>query len=729
MNVQRAGTVFKKELVDILRDHRTLVAMVLVPILLYPLIMLGAIQAVSSNTADVAQEKIILAFQNQYDWHDVVKPLLEIELDIVHRRRSQAVARGATQDELDAIGTPLADRLGEARITVQLDEAVRQRVVGCGIVVEDQGWAGNESNAPIVITLKYQPEDLRSEYAANRVREALERVAEFHAANQLRARGVDPRVATPIKFQNDPLSTTGSVLGLVLPLVLVLMTITGAIYPAIDLTAGERERGTLESLMVCPIPNIDIIVGKFLVVTTIAIVGAALNLASVTVTLYASGLDQALSESGGAGSGIPLHVLPIILLSLIPFAVFISALMIAVCSCGKSFKEAQNYVTPLIIAVVAAGGIAALPGSKLEGIMMVTPVANMVLLTRELLSGASILPSAFVWVICSSSLYALAAVLIAAQVFGRESVVFSDNLSLRGFLSRKWTVPSQYPSLTACGIYTAVLFPVWFHFQGILQISGDGGTGVILLGSALLMPVMFVALPACVLWWRRVDRFATWGLARPDARSLMAAILLGGSSWVVAHEVFVFQEIYLGTPPSIEAMNQAFVTAVRALHPVGVLMALAIVPAICEELFFRGFLLNGLRGSMKPAAAVLIMAAVFGMFHFLIFKFIWTALLGAILGWLCWRSRSIWPPIITHALHNGITTAGALWPGIFSQLGINQEDPWSHLPRGILTIGFVVFAAGLILVAGAKTRTSTGIEPIVENPARNQVTGLSNPPE
>ena len=117
------------------------------------------------------------------------------------------------------------------------------------------------------------------------------------------------------------------------------MTITGAIYPAIDLTAGERERGTLESLMSTPVNVLDLVVGKFLVVTTVAIMGATLNLASVTATVYFGGFDRVIATTGGA---LPIGTMVLILLCLIPFAVLMSAIMIAVCSFARTFKEAQN---------------------------------------------------------------------------------------------------------------------------------------------------------------------------------------------------------------------------------------------------------------------------------------------------------------------------------------------------------------------------------------------------
>jgi len=705
MNLRRAKTVYVKELTDILRDHRTLVAMVLVPIVLYPLIMLGGVQAVSGQTTDLDHEKITLGFSRSADW-DVLAQLLSRERRILERQRAKAIANGASEDELAKLPRPLADQLADPKATSQLDDAVRQHTVYCGVVVQNAGWTKQGANPadPVVLTIKFQPEDIRSEYAAERLQGALQRVADDRTRRRLDRLGIDHRITQTVVIANQKMTTSGSILGLILPLVLVLMTITGAIYPAIDLTAGERERGTLESLMASPVPTIDLIVGKFLVVTTIAIVGAGLNLASVTATIYFGGIDQILdTDPSSSASGFPLHVLPVILLSLIPFAVFMSAIMIAVCSCARTFKEAQNYVTPLIIAVVTAGGVAALPGARLTGVMVVTPVANMVLLTRELLSGVTVAPAIFVWVMLSTSLYAATAVIVAAQVFGRESVVFADSISLRAALSRRLISPRRFPSLTVVGLYTALLFPVWFHVQGLLQRASDGDVRELLSGTAVLMPIFFVGVPLLMLKWRKTDTRASLSLSVPGPAMLAISMIVGLTAWIPSHEIFVFQEHYLGSPPAIAEMNKAMTDAVSTMPVPLVFLLLAIIPAICEELFFRGFLLRGLRSSIGTASAVVISGIVFAVFHFFIFKFVATAMLGIILGSLCWRSKSIWPSMISHALHNALMVSTVVAPSIWTNFGLSPDETWQHLPTGVLVGGLALFAVGIVGIAFSPT--------------------------
>lgn len=446
-------------------------------------------------------------------------------------------------------------------------------------------------------------------------------------------------------------------------------------------------------------PVIDLICGKFLVVSTIAIIGAALNLGSVTVTVFLGGFEQMLNLTGGEGEGrFPFQALPIVLLCLVPLAVLMSAVMIAVCSCARTFKEAQNYVLPVILAALFPGGIAALPGSRLEGINLVMPVGNMVLLTRELLSGAHIPAASYAWVLISTCLYATAAVALAANVFGRESVLFADSVSLKAVFNRKLFKRIDLPTLSSAALYTAILFPVWFHVQNLLQLSSEDAVSGALYGTALLMPILFVIVPVLAMQFWRVDTTNTLRTRLPGLRFLIGGALIGLTAWIPASELYVFQDTYLGSPPALEEMNKATEAGLAKLGFPIALLCLAIVPGICEELFFRGFLLSSATTKLRPFSAVLLSAMIFGAFHFFIFRLAVTASLGIVLGVLCWRSRSIWPGVIAHMLHNGLAAFTVYNEGWREHIGIETAETWPvHLPMHVILIGSAIFLLGIAI--------------------------------
>jgi sodium transport system permease protein len=750
---RRIRTVYWKELIDILRDHRTLIAMIVVPIVLYPLLLLGSIQAVSYQAERFEEEEVIVGVINEAQGLALDR-LIRADAAALggegepepraSARAMEALSRvGMVQgDDDDAEAGTLPRPLERYKITAlgsveAIEKHVSNRTIHLGVVFE-QDVLFDAPEVTNQVRFLVDHEHARGHHAFTRVRDVFERTAERTLMQRVADANLPPTFVQPFQIEAINLAAPQSVLGQVLPLILILMTITGAIYPAIDLTAGERERGTLESLMVCPVPVFDVIAGKFLVVTTVAIMGAALNLASVGATVYFGGFSEVIAPRGG---GLPLGSMVFILLCLIPFAVFMSAIMIAVCSFARTFKEAQNYVTPVILAVLIPGGLAALPTTRFDGVMLVMPVGNMVLLAREFLVGAAVPWSHVLMVLLSTTLYAAAAVAVAASIFGRESVVFADAGSFRASLDRRLIRPSIRPSVSMSLLIVAVLFPVWFFVQSSLQ-SGSESVAEVLAGSARLMPVLFVLLPLGLVWYWKIDWRGAFFLRAPGVGHVLGAVLMGASAWVWAHELNVLLFGLIGAPKAVVENAAALAEAIRSL-PVGmVLLMIAVIPALCEEFLFRGFLFSGLTpgpgaraksrlSARAPWRAILVSAAVFGVFHFFLFKFPVTFALGVVLAWVCWRSWSLWPGIIVHGLHNTISAMTAVYPGWQRWLGIGEpraaqieggmvpgaEAVLGHLPPHVLILGAMVFLTGVILVSRSGTSTPKAYASIVADAA------------
>lgn len=696
MNLPRIATIYRKELIDILRDHRTLIAMIVVPIVLYPLLMLGSVQAVSFQAAQIEEESIVVAVVNAAQGA-ALRQL--VSADRIAHERESAVAR--PQSESGEGARPIKDEQLVIQVTgstEEMDRLIRERRVQLGVTF-DRDEPKDDYEISNKISWRYDKEDVRSTAARDRLEEVLSRVKH----RMVERRKAESRLPTtfdqPIVFEYVDLSAPPSILGQILPLILVLMTITGAIYPAIDLTAGERERGTLESLMASPVPVIDLIVGKFLVVTTVALMGAALNLTSVTATVYFGGLGDLIASTEGR---MPLATMLFILLALIPFAVLMAAIMIAVCSFARTFKEAQNYVTPVILAVLIPGGIAALPATRLEGVMLVMPVGNMVLLARDMLLGAHLPPGAVVLVILSTTLYAGAAVAIAAGVFGRESVVFSDAASLASLFRRRLIKPRWRPSVSTALLVVSVFFPLWFFIQGALSPQAGQDARSLLYTTAWAMPVLFCVVPLLILVYWKINVVESFGLRLPSARFLLAGVLMGLSAWAPAHEVNVLQQRLLGIPEAVVQSAELLAQTLRTMPLFHAILILAFIPAISEELLFRGFLLSGVRNSLGKWGTILLTSMIFGVFHFVFFRFTVTFGLGVVLAYLCWQSRSIVPGIIAHFLHNGLGTLTVVQPDWVSFVRSEGEATAGHLPPSTLVIALGVFVVGLVLAAKSR---------------------------
>jgi sodium transport system permease protein len=677
MQLRSVSVIFRKELIDILRDRRTLIAMVVVPILLYPVLMLGSLHAAQFQSGKLQKEEFWIAVPDAE----------------TGKRLSDEIAADAAASAAEGIASD--DYIRDYRIVVTPDpkDALRKGAVQVAIVPKEgrATWERWEIDPPF--TLNFDSAEIRSEMARTRLERALERRRIAIREERLAKLPAEERElfaphVIPVENVASPEKVGGSLLGNVLPLILALMTITAAVYPAIDLTAGERERGTLETLMVAPVPVIDLIVGKFLVVAAVSLIAAALNLASIGLTLRFGDVQEMLAQ--GMQARIPVAVLPLILLAMIPFAILFSAILIAVASFARSFKEAQNYVMPVIMAALIPGTAGALPGVELHGVMSVIPVANMVLLTRELLLGHYGNWPAMAVALGSTCFYAVVAVIVAAKLFGQEAVLFADAGSWKTLFRRRLFVPQARPTPATVLLYIAVLFPVWFHIEG--QLSAHIGL------SAALIVAYFGVLPLALARYLKIDWRTAFSLRNARLRDWIGAAAIGLGSWALAYEVLLLQSRVLPLPAGLAEADAQMMKMLSGWSLPMLLLALAVVPGICEELTFRGFVLSGLQSRLRPMTAILITAVFFAAFHFLLLRFGVTVALGILLGYVCWRTRSIGPGMLIHMMHNGWLFVLSRWDKLASILGAGGMDARSHLPPRILVASSVLILVGLVLI-------------------------------
>lgn len=675
MNFTRIKTIYVKELIDLLRDRRTVIATIIVPVVLYPLLMLFSVQAASVQTGRVSVEDIVVGVSSVEVQNSLIKLLAD---------EKAPVRDGQPQEDF----VPLVHNVHWV-VVPDLKAAVQSHTVGCGVELTKVVNAGDPLHEQMTFELFVQPDQIRSRMAANRLENALERIGNARINKRLESLEVKRDVIDPFFFKQTNLTTSGSLLGLILPLLLVLITLTSAIYPAIDLTAGERERGTLETLLVCPVPVGELVAGKFLTVVTIALLGAMLNLGSVAATVYFGGLTDLLGAMDQNAGDLPLKAIPIVLIALVPFAVLTSAILLAVCGFARSFKEAQNYITPVILATLLPGMVANLPGTELEGPMLILPVGNMVLLVRDLLSGTNLAGYQILMVLLSTSLYAGGAVALAAQMFGREAVLFSDNASIKSLLSRRMIKPGTFPSSGLACLYVAVLFPTWFYVQNLLQRHFAGDMVNVLRYTAVMMPVFFALLPALILWYFRLQIKPSLSLMPAASRYWVGGLLLGLSMWAIGAEVIALQEYVLPIPKAL-LEQQAPIEALMCEQPIWwLLLVVALIPALTEEMCFRGFLLGSLRGG-KRWVALVVTAAAFAMFHFLVYRMAITFVLGGFLAYLSWQSRSIWPGVLAHFFNNAFAVIRAQYPNSVKWMGIDPGSQSNHLPMHVIVIAVLL---------------------------------------
>jgi ABC-2 type transport system permease protein/sodium transport system permease protein len=412
----------RKELREILRDRRTLLTLALMPILLYPLLGFAFSYAYGGKTrpeGDVPQFR--LGFENQEE-----KNVFNTILDYGNQRWTERVkgspGTGPGEDESPNVTPFMFDDLAEAVSRGDVDLAIHP---------VPRGKADNPRGAvrSFDYEITFDPDSSTAKAALRYVHSRLT------AANlrwleegwQQRSGQTPPRF---IHMQLNPMprdaSRRGFNLAVLVPLVLILMTMTGAVYPAIDLTAGERERGTLEMLMATPISRVGLLAAKYLAVVIVAVLTALVNLLMMAVTFVLfGGWLYSPSELG-----VSLSMIPVVLFLVILFAGFYAAVLLVVASFARSFKEAQAYVVPLTLISLVPGLLALLPELQLDYGTALVPLLNIVLLARDLLSGFSNGGLTLV-VVTATVVYGYIALVLASHTFGAEAILYSGG--------RKWS--------------------------------------------------------------------------------------------------------------------------------------------------------------------------------------------------------------------------------------------------------------------------------------------------
>ena len=219
--------------------------------------------------------------------------------------------------------------------------------------------------------------------------------------------------------------------------------------------------------MVAPVPSLDVVTGKFLVVTVIGLITGLLNVVSVGASVRVIQVDESIH--------VPVSALLIILAAIIPLSMLFSAILIAVCSFARSFKESQNYVMPVVICAMVPAVMGAMPGAKLSGAARVVPVENIVLLVRDLVTRDTVPWGNVLIVLLSTGLYAGGAIGVASRLFGHEAVSFADAGSYRTLFRRDTFRPAGYPSAAQALLTVAIVFPVWFYVQGVIASATESG--------------------------------------------------------------------------------------------------------------------------------------------------------------------------------------------------------------------------------------------------------------
>ena len=736
MNWNNVKLIFLRELRDQLRDRRTLFTIAVLPILLYPLLGMSMLQ-IQQFLKNESRIRVVGAEALPQEPPLVVKDhfaatlysgpqeLLTLQIDELaddelaepttssdktsSPQSPEQIEAAAVRDIRDGkydlvvyFPPDFAQRLAEFRQTLleeQAQAASDDASAGESSFTEDQVPGPRIfSNTAIE----------RSQLAHDRVAPILRNWRESIVGENLRQSKVSPMAIRPFEVVShdvaEPNVRRVMVWSKLLPLVVLVWALTGAFYPAIDLCAGEKERGTLETLLSSAAQRSEIVWGKLFTVMAFSIATALLNLASLGFT--GRFVANAFAKMGPQALGPPpIESVGWLVLALVPVAALFSALSLAIATFARSSKEGQYYLMPLLLGSLPLMMLPMLPSVELNIGFSLIPITGVMLLLRSLIEGQYWEALRYApLVIGVTSVCCLLAIRWAIDQFNDESVLFRESerfglkLWVQHLIRDRGDTPTVGEALL-CGVLLLVIR--FFASFSMAQPNSWSQFAI----STLIVQIALIATPACLMAIMLTRKpLQTLLLRRPSfwltvpAAGLLALLLHPATVWVGE----LIQQIY--------PVNQSVEIAIKQITeqfnaaPLWQLLAIAALsPAICEELAFRGFILSGLRKMGHKWGAIVLCSVFFGLTHSLLQQSLAACVVGIVIGYIAVKTGSLLPAAVYHLTHNGLSVATSrLSADVLEQIPVagqlwRETEPGSLTYTTPATIVFALLAVGVLL--------------------------------
>ena len=387
-------TVFRKEVRENIRDRRALFNSLLLGPLLFPLLFVGMMWFLESAEQERAEQAL--------------------ELPVVGAQYAPSLIRYLEQQ-----GVVIQPEPDDPEAMVRNQETpVILRV----LPEYPERWA---EGLPAPVEVIMDPSRQESKTAIRRAKTLLMGYGQRIGSLRLQMRGISPQLAAPVMLKDVDLSTPKSraILAMIfLPYVLMITAFTGATHLAMDTTAGEKERKSLEPLLINPVPRWQIMTGKMLTTTAFAMASLALTLVSFRIVLP-------YMPVGAFGMDLTLGLMTLlrILVVISPVAILAAALLTLLASFAKSYREAQSYMGLVILIPMIPSLIFMANPIRAEAWMMMVPLFSQNILIGEIIRGESIALSWYAMSVSSTLVIGIALAVLAATLYNRPRLIFSGS--------------------------------------------------------------------------------------------------------------------------------------------------------------------------------------------------------------------------------------------------------------------------------------------------------------
>ena len=661
--MKKTGILLKKEMTEILRDKKTLIIMLVLPLLLYPSILIGMSLGISMIMQSEEEKEHTVGYLLEDE--EYIEPLISLYEQEKEELGARLSFRGASKEE----------------------EAV--------IKEETDAWLYfSKEEQSIQIQLNYTSTSQKSDYTESIMKELVDKYRNALLTKNLEKEGLTEDFLHPVTYEAVDSATLSESMGMnmggSIGMIVIIMILMGAFYPAVDVTAGEKERGTLEPLLTLPVTNFQMIMSKFISVSIISCITAVISLLALGGSILFIMLALPGDELVQIPVGAFVNCIPVMLLVMVTTALLLTALSMCFCVFAKSTKEANNYMTPVMLVVMLATMIGMFPTVELDYKTALIPIVNVSLLIKQVLAQAMDLSLALITILVNCA-YSVLIIWILARMYDSEDIMFSDGFrSFRLFQKREDIKRGTIPATGDVLISLIVLLLAIIYLGGMISMRNQ------FIGTAIIQ-LMIVAVHLALTWYMKSDVKILFSLQKPEKKTIVGSILLYIGTYLVMFMLSIVLSKLL--PSHLEGLEMAFEEMMKQPFVLLVLV-IAVMPAIGEELLFRGLVFGSMRQKYKVAWAIFLSALFFGAYHTNLVKLIPTGLLGACFAYIVYKSGSIFISMFLHFTNNFLSVIAMKYPETMEKvLPFMVKEELSTIELMImLVLGIVFVAAGLFLI-------------------------------
>jgi sodium transport system permease protein len=447
---------------------------------------------------------------------------------------------------------------------------------------------------------------------------------------------------------------TGLTVGRLITAVLVMLMLTGGSVAALDIIAGEKERGTLETLLTTAAGRTEIVAAKQFAISSIALAITLIQALNffVYIKLKVINLPDGFALQLSSSMALTL------LLLFAPLAITLGSVLLMLSAYAKSYKEAHLYFFPVYLLTLLLSLTSLLPGVPLRSAIAIVPIANVSVAAREILVGRPDLPMILLTFLV---MVGVASWLMrtARQMLSREDIVLPAHAEPAEFIGGK-------------ALFGKRVFR-WFALLWAVEFAAAANVPALAsLQRQIIFNEIFLMLGASILIVRLYKLDLRETLSLRSVKPVVWLAILCAIPTANSAAVAVFRLANIFVPVSEDLLRSTSESLIPAGMPQWELfLFLAVIPALCEEIAFRGILLSGLRHRFRPVTVAITVGLVFGLFHMTLFRIAPTAVLGVILTAIAILTGSIFPGMLLHMGNN----AWGVWAGLHD-FDADSFGPW-----------------------------------------------------